>query len=83
MQVKWKVFDWYVKNYNILSIFTLFQLVLGSLFAFLKMALWFHFSENAQQWNNWDSLMETVMKEQGFVNGNSNDKIYYKIRNLW
>ena len=46
MHVKWKIFDWYVKNYNILSIFTLFQLLLWSLFAFLKMALWFHFSEN-------------------------------------
>ena len=63
MHVKWKVFDWYVKNYNILSICTLFQVVLGSLFAFLKMALWFHFSENGP-----------IVKELGFINGNSNER---------
>ena len=45
--VKWKTFGWYVKNYNILSIFTLFQLLLQSLFAVLKMALWFHFPQNS------------------------------------
>ena len=30
---------------------TLFQLPLLSLFAFLKMAIWFHFSENGPQFN--------------------------------
>ena len=34
------------KNYNTLSIFTLFGLLLWNLFTFLKRALWFHFSEN-------------------------------------
>ena len=46
MHVKLKIFDWYAKNYNSLSIFTHFQLLLWSLFAFLEMALWFHFSDN-------------------------------------
>ena len=45
MHVKWKIFDWYVKI-TIFYHFLLFQLLLSSLFAFLKMALWFHFSEN-------------------------------------
>ena len=46
MHVKCKILDWYLKNYEVLSMFTLFQLLLSSLFAFLKMALWFHLSEN-------------------------------------
>ena len=45
MHVKWKIFDWYVKI-TIFYHFLPFQLLLLSLFAFLKMALWFHFSEN-------------------------------------
>ena len=41
-----KILDWYVKNYEVLSVITHFQLLLWSLFAFLKMAIWFHFSGN-------------------------------------
>ena len=46
MHIKWKMFDWYVKILKVLSMITLFQLLLCSLFAFLKMAIWFHFSES-------------------------------------
>ena len=58
MHVKWKIFDLYVKNYIILSIFTLFQLLLWSSFAFLKTALWFHFSENGPF--EWLILLATI-----------------------
>ena len=37
---------WYVKNLEVLSMITPLQLLLRSSFAFLEMALWFHFSEN-------------------------------------
>lgn len=47
MHVKSKIFDWYLKNYNILLIFTLFQLLSWSLFLFLKISLWFHISEDS------------------------------------
>ena len=46
MHVKWKIFYCYVKNYEVLSMFALFQILLWSLFPFLENALWFHFSEN-------------------------------------
>ena len=45
MHVKWKIFC-YVKKYEVLSMFALFQILLWSLFPFLENALLFHLSDN-------------------------------------
>ena len=43
MHVKWKIFDWYVKNLEVLFVITLFQLLLWSYLHFLKWLFGFTF----------------------------------------